>query len=272
MILEKFVYQPPLKKDTSMYNEACLMYNITGQVDLYSPAQKETLHDNECILMKCGQYFTSASKATPDTPSEVVAIHFFPDVLKWAFADQLPGYLSVNNTCLSTQKAISRVTADEVLKNYIHNLLFFFAHPSLVNDELVLLKVKEIILLLLNTHSREAEKIKAILSDLFNPTHISLKEIIDAHCYDNLTIEQLASLSNMSLSTFKRRFGELFGENPATYIRQKKLNKAAQLLQNSSTSIASICYDVGFSDTSNFTKTFQTYFKVTPSEYRKRKK
>jgi len=218
--------------------------------------------------MKCGQYFTSMIEIEESTPSEVVVVHFYPEVLKKVFIDDFPHLFSAKTNAAFLSKSINRVAVDKVLKNYIDSLLFFFENPSLVTEDLVSLKLKEIILLLLNTNSKEAEKIKLILSDLFNPTQASMKEIVEHHLYNNLTIEQLASLCSLSLSTFKRRFVELFEDTPAAYIRKKKLEKAAQLLRNSDAAIASICYDVGFSDTSNFSKTFSAYFKCTPSKFR----
>ena len=157
---------------------------------------------------------------------------------------------------------------DTILQNYIQGVLFLFENPTLVTDDLIALKLKELLLLLLNTSSEEAEKIRGIISDIFNPTQASFKEVIQAHCYNNVTTQQLAFLCNMSLSTFKRRFLETYQESPATYIRKKKLEKAAQLLKASKDSISSICYDVGFSDTSNFTKIFTAHFQTTPSKYR----
>lgn len=270
IVLERIVFKTPFVANREMQDEACLLYNIKGNVKLYSALDKEMLSKNECVIMKCGQYFTTHPPNFNQVPSDVVAVHFYPDVLKLAFENNLPDYFLDASTA-KNRPEINRIVVDTILQNYIQSLLFFFENPALVTDELVALKVKEVILLLLNTSSKRAEKIKAILGDIFNPTEASFKEIIKAHCYDNLTTEQFALLCNMSISTFKRRFGETFGENPASYIRKRKLEKAARLIKNTSESIASICYDTGFSDTSNFTKIFRAHFECTPKMYRKTK-
>lgn len=268
IVLERIIFKTPFITNASMHDEACLLYNIKGDVKLYSALNKEMLSDNECVIMKCGQYFSTHPLQVNQVPSDIVAVHFHPDVLKRVFENSLPDYLAIQSNHKSKQE-INRVTLDAILQNYIKGLLFLFENPTLVTDELIAHKVKELLLMLLNTNSDEAEKIKAILSDIFNPTQASFKEIINAHCYDNLTTKQLAFLCNMSLSTFKRRFLEVYNQNPATYIRKKKLEKAAQLLKTTNESIASICYDVGFSDTSNFTKIFTAHFQCTPTTYRK---
>ncbi|WP_350290916.1 helix-turn-helix transcriptional regulator [uncultured Croceitalea sp.] len=270
IVLERIVFKTPFVANREMQNEACLLYNIKGDIKLYSALDKEMLLENECILMKCGQYFTTHPPNINQIPSDVVVIHFYPDVLQLVFENNLPIYF-LDSSATKNKPEINRIVVDTILQNYIQSLLFFFENPALVTDELVALKVKEVILLLLNTSSKEAKKIKVILGDIFNPTKASFKEIINAHCYDNLTTEQYALLCNMSLSTFKRRFGEIFGENPASYIRNNKLKKAARLLKTTNASVASICYDTGFSDTSNFTKIFRAYFKCTPIKYRNMK-
>lgn len=269
-VLERIVFKTPFTANRAMQDEACLLYNVKGYIKMYSALNKKALSKNECVIMKCGQYFTSHPPNVDNQPSEIIAVHFYPDILKLAFENSLPDFFTNSNGKKGLQ-AINAINVDAVLQNYIQSILYLFENSLLVSDDLILLKVKELILLLLKTNSSQGEKIKIVLSDIFNPTEASFREIVNALCYENLTTEQLAILCNMSLSTFKRRFGETFGENPAKYIRQRKLKKASQLLTNTKDSIASICYEVGFSDTSNFSKIFNKYFGQSPKDYRKLK-
>ncbi|MEM8507259.1 MAG: AraC family transcriptional regulator [Bacteroidota bacterium] len=262
------IVRHPVRRPSPLSDEACLMYNIRGKSNIYAPEQKETISAKECVLLKCGQYFTATVPSEEEEPIEAVAVHFYPAILKMAFADDLSKYIPEQVKREVPAVAINRVNVDVLLWGYIDSILFLFEYPSMVTDELILLKVKEVILLLLNTDSREATKIQQILSNLFSPTRVSLRRVVDAHIYDNLTLEELASLCNMSLSTFKRKFQGHFNESPAGYIRRKKLEKASRMLRNTEESVAVICYESGFSDTSNFTKTFKGWFSCTPMEYR----
>lgn len=268
IVLERVVFKPPFAYQNDMQNEACLFYNIRGNTDIYSALDRERLSENECAILKCGKYFTNHTSYDSKVPSDVIGVHFYPDVIKAVFENHIPSYL-LNSPMNGKEQEINRVVVDAILENYIQSLLLLFENPKLVTDELIATKVKEVLLMLINTDSKEAEKIRAIISDIFNPTQATFKEIVAAHYYDTLTTAQLAYLCNMSLSTFKRRFLETFRENPATYMRKKKLERAAELLKSSKESIASICYDVGFSNTSNFVKIFSSHFNCTPSAYRK---
>ncbi|MEL6560833.1 MAG: AraC family transcriptional regulator [Bacteroidota bacterium] len=267
IVLERVIFQTPFVVNREMQDEACLLYNIRGDSHLYSALDKQILTDNECAIMKCGHYFTTHPAKDQQRNSEVIAVHFYPEILKTAFDGNLPKFFSSPPPPKDNHQ-ISTIQVNAILDNYIQSLLFLFENPTLITDELIALKVKEVILLLLNTNSKEAEKIKTIFSDIFNPVEVSFKEIINKHLFDNLTVEHLAMLCNMSISTFKRQFKKVFDENPATYIRHKRVEKAASMLRSSNESISKISYTVGFSDTSNFTKIFKSQFGRSPKDYR----
>jgi len=103
---------------------------------------------------------------------------------------------------------------------------------------------------------------------LFSPTTYSFTQIIDAHIFSDLSTEDLAQLTNLSLSSFKREFKRVYNDSPANYIRNKKLEKAAELLVISPERITDIAYDTGFNDLAHFSKCFQEKFGTSPSGYR----
>ncbi|MEM9981642.1 MAG: AraC family transcriptional regulator, partial [Bacteroidota bacterium] len=147
-------------------------------------------------------------------------------------------------------------------------LLLYFENPSLVTEQLIALKVKELITLLVQTTSEDAKRVKEILRGLFSPEEVTFKEVIEAHLFENLSLQELAVLTNCSLSTFKRKFRTLYQMSPGKYIREKKLAKSAQLLMQTSSRVTDICFEVGFSEASQFTKAFHAYFGCSPTVYR----
>lgn len=263
-ILERIVFTPPIKKTSVMENEACFLYSVNGQSSLYSSNQKMELTSKDGVVLKCGSYLQKHYKATDDRPYEKIAIHFHPEVLKLIYSDDLPKFLKDKPS--EKIRPIERIKIDEMISKYIDSLLFYFDNPSLINDELVVLKVKELLLLLINTDS--SEQIKNILKDLFNPTEFEFKKIIQAHLYNGLTIKDLALLSNLSVSTFKRTFKQIFNDSPAHYMKVKRLEKSSELLKITSNRITDICYDCGFNNIGHFSKSFISHFHMSPSEYR----
>ena len=107
-----------------------------------------------------------------------------------------------------------------------------------------------------------------ILSQLFSPATYTFKQIIEAHLFSQLTIEELAAQNNLSVSSFKREFAKLYNDTPANYIKNRKLEKAAELLVVSDRRITEIAFDCGFNDLANFTKSFGDKYSITPTNYR----
>jgi len=165
-----------------------------------------------------------------------------------------------------TNQSSGKISNDFLIRKYIEGLLFYFENPSLVNDEILILKLKEIILLLSQTP--EAETIQVILSQLFSPTKYSFKHIIEANLFSQTSIEELAQKTNLSVSSFKREFKKIYNDSPANHIKNKRLERAAELLIVSNKRITDIAFDCGFNDLANFTKSFHDKYDSTPTNYR----
>lgn len=264
VVLERVVFRPPFKVNASMHNEACFLYAVNGESSLYSPLEKDGLASGKGVVMKCGNYINSWFNNSSEEPNEAVAVHFYPEILKLVYEEKLPTFLMEERTGISA--AIEPVKVNEMIQKYVESLLFYFENPSLINDELIVLKVKELILLLVNTD--DSNRIRTILRDMFNPVDYSFKEIIQSNIYEDLSVDDLAVLSSMSGSTFKRKFKEIYNDTPARYIRLKRLEKAAELLVIGKNRISDICFECGFSDISHFSKLFAAQYGKTPTAYR----
>lgn len=264
-IFERVVFNPPLKASEIMDNEACLIYSRNGNSRLYGADKTETLTNQESVLMKCGSFINHWQKPADDDPFEAIAIHFYPDVLKHIFENQIPDYLKtpLNEEHLLFQK----LDKNAVLQSYIDSLIVYFENPVLFTSDTVKLKLKELIALL---YSIDGNGVREILSDLFNPHQIEFKKVISEHLFNDLSLEDYAMLLNTSLSSFKRRFREIYEASPGDYIRNKRLENAANLLTISTARISDVCYTCGYGDLSNFTKAFSKKYGISPSEYQHR--
>ena len=196
---------------------------------------------------------------------EAVAVHFHPDVLKKIYENDLPKFLQQTKK-VSTNTNLVKINTSPLFEKYIDGVLFYFENPDLVTEELLVLKLKELILLLNQT--KDAPKMQQILSELFSPAIYSFKQIIDAHIFSDLSLEDLAQLTNLSVSSFKREFKKIYQDSPASYIKNKKLEHASELLIISDIRITNIAYDCGFNDIAHFSKSFQEKYSISPSNFR----
>jgi len=119
-----------------------------------------------------------------------------------------------------------------------------------------------------NIQSDNYETIAELISNLFSPRQANLKDIIQNHLFSNLSVTELAKLANLSLSSFKREFQDIYNDTPANYLRTKKIEKAMDLLTQSDYSVSEICFQIGFNEPSHFTKVFKKHTKLSPLFFR----
>ncbi len=262
--IEKLIIKTPLTLGAVFQNEACFTYLKHGELSLTSPTDNLSIQAEESVLLRCGYYFTNAIRKLPAKTCEIYAVHLYPDILKELYKNEFPNFIKGD----AHKSYIQKIEKQSVIAHFIQSLDFYFENPNLVTDDLLKLKIKELILLLLQTDN--AENIIALFSDLFNPRQASLHEVVQAHLFSAVTVNELATLSGRSLSAFKRDFEVQFNNTPANYLKEKKLDKALELIQSTNLAISEICYQVGFNDTSNFTKIFRQKYKQSPSGYRKK--
>ena len=262
--IEKLIIKTPLRLESVFQDEACFTYLKNGEMSLTSPTDNLSIQTEESVLLRCGNYFSNAIRKLPaKTTCEVFAVHLYPDILKELYKNEFPNFIK----SYAHQPYIRKIEKQVVITHFIQSLDFYFENPNLVTDDLLKLKIKELILLLLQTD--KAENIITLFSHLFNPRQANLFEVVQAHLYSAISVADLAKLTGRSLSAFKRDFETQFNDTPANFIKEKKMEKALELIQSTDLSVAEICYEVCFQDTSNFTKAFKKKYNQSPSEYRK---
>ena len=262
--IEKLIIKPPIRLGSVFQDEACFTYLKEGAMSITSPTDNLSIQTEESVLLRCGNYFSNVIRKHPANTCEVYAVHLYPDILKELYKNEFPTFIKDN----VIKPYIRKIEKKSVITHFIQSLDFYFENPNLVTDDLLKLKIKELILLLLQTDN--AENIIILFSHLFNPRQAGLFEVVEAHLFSPISIVDLARLTGRSLSTFKRDFEAKFSDTPANFIKEKKLEKALELIQSTELSVSEICYEVGFQDTSHFTKTFKQKYNQSPSEYRKK--
>ncbi|RKS23135.1 AraC-like DNA-binding protein [Flavobacterium endophyticum] len=266
-LLQKIALTPPFQFDFPVTEQACFLYVLKGDVEYQIDDERLNIPTNYSLLLNCIQSGKQLHHSHPKSNCEIVIVTFYPEILKKIYDRELPVLLQVPKNTISNQSS-EKINNDFLIQKYIEGLLFYFENPSLINEDILILKVKEIILLLSQTQNAEA--IQLILSQLFSPTTYTFKQIIEAHLFSQLTIEELAQQNNLSVSSFKREFAKIYNDTPANYIKAKKLEKAAELLLLSDQRITEIAFDCGFNDLANFTKSFTSKYKVSPTAYRQK--
>jgi AraC family transcriptional regulator len=100
-----------------------------------------------------------------------------------------------------------------------------------------------------------------------SPAKLTLvKEYIQHHLHQNLQLNEIAAIAQLSPYHFLRLFKQSMGITPHQYILQCRLNQAKHLLQHSNLSIVEIAIRTGFCDQSHLTRHFKRYVGMTPKQ------
>ena len=266
-LLQKIELTPPFKFDFPVTEQACFLYVKVGDIQYQIEDEELNIATNYSLLLNCINSGKQLHNSNSNSNCEIVIVTFYPEILKKIYDRELPMVLQTPGDLISN-KSSEKINNDFLIQKYIEGLLFYFENPSLINEDILILKVKEIILLLSQTQSSAA--IQLILSQLFSPTTYTFKQIIEANLFSQLSIEELAQMNNLSVSSFKREFSKIYNDTPANYIRAKKLEKAASLLQFSDQRVTEIAFECGFNDLANFTRSFTTKYNFNPTNYRQK--
>lgn len=98
-----------------------------------------------------------------------------------------------------------------------------------------------------------------------------LKNYIDNHISENLTLKKLTELTYLSKSQVIRVFCSNFGKTPYDYILDLKIEHAKNLLLNTNLMIKEIALMLNFCDEHYFSSLFKNKTGQTPSAFKKRK-
>lgn len=95
-----------------------------------------------------------------------------------------------------------------------------------------------------------------------------VKQYIQKHYAEDISLEDMAALVAMSPSAFSRFFKLRTRRSFVDYLIDIRLGNAARLLVDTTTSISEICYACGFNNLSNFNRTFKSRRAYTPRDFR----
>jgi AraC-like DNA-binding protein len=158
--------------------------------------------------------------------------------------------------------AILNLAANPLYKSFMDSLMPYIDWPPEANRDLLSLKVKEAVLILL----RYQPDLKNVLFDFAEPGKIDLEAFMEQHFQFNVGLPRFAYLSGRSVATFKRDFEKIFHTSPGNWLLQKRLQQAHYLIKEKGQKPSDVYLDVGFEDLSHFSYAFKNYYGQAPSK------
>lgn len=96
------------------------------------------------------------------------------------------------------------------------------------------------------------------------------EQIITSDIHKHHPAWELAASFSVSETSLKNYFRGVYGQNISVYMREVRMNKAAELLLSTTKSVAEIAELVGYSNQSKFAAVFKKQFQVAPLEYKRK--
>lgn len=101
-------------------------------------------------------------------------------------------------------------------------------------------------------------------------TILSVQHWLEGNVEETITVESMAERAHLSGRTFLRRFKTATGYTPGSYLQHLRIEKARGLLERTRIPVNEIGWNVGYQDTSAFSRIFRATTGITASEYRNR--
>lgn len=260
----KISVQNPLSEPLSLPSDACYLYVEKGDGhSLFKPAKIEAI-PGTVILSTCGLTVGKMIGEQPAGAMDTIIVHFNRELLEWAFEGEKPALWEELQTPVN--QYLVQNAADQLVRFYFDSIAQLFQNKAALTKPILKIKLREIILLLLQTNNSHA--VRQIIKSLFSERTFSFKEVVDAHIFTSVTIEALASLTGCGLTTFKRKFKDTYGMPPGKYLMDKRLEKVAESLRISDESVSQIGYEWGFESPEHLSRAFKKKFGASPSAYR----
>ena len=197
-------------------------------------------------------------------------LFFFDDALLKGFFAKYPALLQKQKTGQMIgcgEESVVCFESDAFIRNYLDSLQLLLQATPFLKEELQVLKLEELLFYLADKYPESLFSFR--LSDQSDFGDRQLKAAVQGNLNHAITVEELAFVCNMSLSTFKRRFARIYGTSPNKWLLQKRMEQAALLL-NQQVKPSEIYLEVGYENHSSFTQSFKQVYGVTPREFQQK--
>ena len=228
-----------------------------------------SVNEDHYLIFNEGQYYSSYIYS--DTETESFTVNFSTRFLQCALQSF---QRNLNDSrCDSSYEFIEKLYGHN---GFVTPLLLKLYKASIVKSpdvhaiEEIYYNLFESLLLQQASLKKEIKQIQAVK----NSTQVELykrlnyaKDFIYSCYMQEISLNKLASVACMNNAYFLREFKKYFGTTPHQYIMLLRLATAKRLLETTAQSITEICFAIGYSDVSSFSKLFKKKFAITPAAY-----
>jgi len=253
----------PAARAKIMLQQNLLTFLIAGEKTVHFAGTQVTVQPHQFVMLAAGNCLMSEKMATKKGDYHSILLFFDSNLLADFFNRHatLPG----QQTNQSTTHPFLLFEKDEYLVNFTHSLDCLLNGDNTIHPELQKVKLEELFLYLAAQYPGKIQQIRKMSPE---PTDdLIIRQAITSHLNSNITVEELAFLCNMSLSSFKRKFARIYGNSPNRWLLEKRMERAAKLLRHHTRKASEIYYEFGYENLSSFIQSFKQIYGITPKQY-----
>jgi AraC-like DNA-binding protein len=267
IIIHDYVAETGSFKGKSILHSNAISLVMEGEKTMHFAEKLVQVKDNEFHFLSASNCLATMSLSSRQRFRSILI--FFTDKLLADFYLKHAALIAVLKEKYSPAPAsYISFEKDPFVYNYIDSLQLLLKGGR-ISKEMSLLKFEELMLYLLKAYPATVLSFDAVYKKDFED--MELRKVIENNTSYNISVEELAFLCNMSLSTFKRRFSRLYNIVPGKWLVQRKMEMAAHLLKHSHEKPADVYHKVGYENHSSFSAAFKQAFGVSPREFQQQK-
>ncbi len=246
------------QKNRVNFSQNLLCILVEGHKEVFAGSEIVRFDPDKMLFLQAGN--TLMTERTVEAAGYHSILFFFSNSFLFDFLLQHKISLDQNGPANGKMLLLKK-------DNYILNLqagLSLLEGKSETQAALRNCKLEELFIYLFENHG---EAMKAFVKKaLAEDRNLRLKQIVNGQEGENLSVSELAFLCNMSLSTFKRRFAEVFEVSPKQYFVRKKMEMALLWLQ-AGRRPSDIYLELGYENLSSFSNEFKRHFGASPKNF-----
>ncbi|MEU4240353.1 AraC family transcriptional regulator [Actinoplanes sp. NPDC026619] len=97
-----------------------------------------------------------------------------------------------------------------------------------------------------------------------------VRDHLDRHHAEPITLSRLAVMAGMSRFHLVRAFRAAYGQTPISYLSQRRIARAQDLLRYANLSVTEVCMIVGYTSLGSFSSRFSELVGESPAAYQRR--
>lgn len=246
---------------SKMVRDHFLVYVYSGEYIVEEEMKKTVVRPGECVFIRRDNRVEMAKQPKNGEPFMGIFICFKRKFLREVFQEFKKKDLPYDAG--KHKQSVIKLPETPDIKGLFLSITPYFDSSIKPSNDIMRLKMLEGIHALL----RIDERFYPTLFDFAEPWKIDILEYMNENYMYDLSIDEIASFTGRSLSTFKRDFKKSSELSPEKWLIQRRLEAAFDKLKEPGKSVTDVYLEVGFKNLSHFSSAFKKQYGVSPSSF-----